>query len=1154
MYLGGDAVVIGNSKSSGDADNLYISDYGMPATAVKLGTSTNGSNGNGVAKPKDGFKVGVSKYNQPTQGSPVDFAADGDSDYITAEYFTADKKGCYITIDSSSGNMQLGYANVELIDGTSSTYFAGDNSIADALAAASSSSQWYTVKLIDDFTESPTVSNAQHIIFDLNNCKLSGKLTVDNDSALVKIDDSSSDAGGKISNTDNNAIDLERGKIELLGGTVSSSGSSAVVLYVSPDAGSFTVNGGTVYSNLSYAFTTDATTAGKIVVNDGAIDAIGLIAFTGTEPADGVVIINGGKIHSDLPTVDNKPVLIRGGFFIDYPTKYLDSNYVVFGTDSDTAKSILTAKTAGEYYDDGYLYTVFGAVLNVGTSSSYTSIAAAIANDAANDTTELKLFGDLTETFVLNSATAKTVEIDLNGKTLSSAATVIKIDGKDNTAVLTDSSSSRTGKIVSTSSLAAYPAVNVVNGELELETNVTCSSGVAVKVGNGGALTCDNATVIGAVGIESAASGKKDVIIRSSSVEGSEYAVKSTDTVKYSVMIYGSFSTYVKGALSETTEHAIAVKGGYFSVDPTDYTYVVSGEAYGVLDNTETSSTVYPYAVRPAVAIDDSWFYSSLESAMGGDGILGIYPGETVKLYNNIIERNTISADCSAVLDLNGFAITVDDDSLSSDYLFDVKGTGNSLTVKDTSTEKTGKIICNKADTEVFHVTDSAELLVQGGTIEGVTAIGADGANKIVLGGDSTEIKGSKYVLDVANVAVDVAITGGYYNGAVTSQSATIVASGGWYTVDPSAAASKIIVDTAYGVNNYPNSPVYKYRILEKGAAPVVGTDFKFTLPNTVSVSDTDVFEIISVKAVAYCSDIVANEYIAIRKAVAENGASDKAQSDPVTITVLDMSPTVVTAEVEHVIGGVPEYKYRTYNLDSDMQISKDDGATWEDVPGYSYYEIPEYKTLWVRYKSSIINTPNTYAAEKKVDIVRTSFDDSLTDAQQVDMKDLVADMLDNIAYWHVTFNGKLAGYTGYTGLAHVDDRIISKLGMGGYVDIKLLSTDTVIKSDASSTATATELVFDVTPYSGAGIAIHKVAGGVTFRLPVPSDESYAYANVYHEGVFIGQYEVKEIDIPTVMTIKYIDVTGYDFSKYSYKLTNVKYVAPASHTNPRTEA
>ena len=104
------------------------------------------------------------------------------------------------------------------------------------------------------------------------------------------------------------------------------------------------------------------------------------------------------------------------------------------------------------------------------------------------------------------------------------------------------------------------------------------------------------------------------------------------------------------------------------------------------------------------------------------------------------------------------------------------------------------------------------------------------------------------------------------------------------------------------------------------------------------------------------------------------------------------------------------------------------------------------------------------------------------------------------------------------------------------YLSVKPLG---VAKADSDNNIS--EMSFDVTPVDENGNKVSVLSSSIKFRLPVDSSVTYLYANIYHNGQFHGQTEIKSSS-----SGKYVEVEAKNFSVYSYVLTSTKYVAPSS--------
>ena len=102
-----------------------------------------------------------------------------------------------------------------------------------------------------------------------------------------------------------------------------------------------------------------------------------------------------------------------------------------------------------------------------------------------------------------------------------------------------------------------------------------------------------------------------------------------------------------------------------------------------------------------------------------------------------------------------------------------------------------------------------------------------------------------------------------------------------------------------------------------------------------------------------------------------------------------------------------------------------------------------------------------------------------------------------------------------------------------GTLDIELKN----IVYDGTQTVKATTYTFEVTPKIN-GQEVHSLDEAITFRLPVITS-AYKYADLYHEGEYIGQVDVES---DTETENRYVSVTSSEFSEFQYVLTNTKAV------------
>ena len=149
--------------------------------------------------------------------------------------------------------------------------------------------------------------------------------------------------------------------------------------------------------------------------------------------------------------------------------------------------------------------------------------------------------------------------------------------------------------------------------------------------------------------------------------------------------------------------------------------------------------------------------------------------------------------------------------------------------------------------------------------------------------------------------------------------------------------------------------------------------------------------------------------------------------------------------------------------------------------------------------------------------------------------------------------------FTGGTATATQNDEITVKTTSDGdgekfgdtdvtkQITVDLTAAAVTQTKAETTTTTVTSMTFEVKPVAnitvtnGEGkadtvtaiIPNNAITAPITFRLPVDSSVSETWAAVYHEGVFMGNYEIK-----TGTGGKYIEVSSMEFSKFSYVLVN----------------
>ncbi len=384
-----------------------------------------------------------------------------------------------------------------------------------------------------------------------------------------------------------------------------------------------------------------------------------------------------------------------------------------------------------------------------------------------------------------------------------------------------------------------------------------------------------------------------------------------------------------------------------------------------------------------------------------------------------------------------------------------------------------------------------------------------------------------------------IQVSNGKYVGLLKEHSnGSITLTGGYYEYDVYDFALNCdkpgntdVRKTGYGTAYYKDEPVYKYQVLPKGINPAIGKDIVLTDDNKVVVSDGFTSTDEETDVTLTNGDVPATEYTVFR-----NQTDTTAPSDDVVFTVMDAPEGVCTSIIKTSDKLTSMEEYVTVGLNTDMEYSVNGGTSWIPVAANGDAKIDGYKNMIVRYKG------NGTDLASKTAVVRYVFTDNenadITPEQKQQIYKLIKETLAQLDR-EKTFNGDEG--------VEADENIRERLGDDGYIRIELLKTDTVILKDEAGTATAIEFIFDVTPIDENGDEVHSIPNGVRFRLPVTVEQKYLYADLYHEGRFYGQTEIKT-DEQTGE--KYIEVTGYQFSQYSYKLTNTKYVP----YNPNTSA
>lgn len=173
---------------------------------------------------------------------------------------------------------------------------------------------------------------------------------------------------------------------------------------------------------------------------------------------------------------------------------------------------------------------------------------------------------------------------------------------------------------------------------------------------------------------------------------------------------------------------------------------------------------------------------------------------------------------------------------------------------------------------------------------------------------------------------------------------------------------------------------------------------------------------------------------------------------------------------------------------------------------------------------------------------VNTGYDDKLTDDEKAAVDGMIGEIFNSSENSENVTGGAKLEYqhnANEASKAEESTNIKSVVGDGGKIEVSLRSAEA---KKVDNSVVLTEMSFDVTPVTSENVPLHgNVGKTVTFRLPVDGSSDFKYANVSHEGTFLGQCEVKKDE---TTGDKYIEVASSEFSIFSYSLTNTVYVAP----------
>ena len=581
------------------------------------------------------------------------------------------------------------------------------------------------------------------------------------------------------------------------------------------------------------------------VVNAGIIDGRGPTAgeggincyafIVGNSETAGTLTITSGTYRgvTTAISITNGTVNIYGGTFqtghdnegTDYGAQYLlncmdaaykngtakfnitGGNFIGFNPESNTAEGANTNFLSGNYkasqYEENKWRVAEANVLVTGIREDgtpyngdlyFASIYDALDFIQPRDTATIKLLSNVTITadqrmftnysIVIN---AEYITLDLNGKTMlfdyeGSTATCYASFAIYNKGTLTiiDSSAEKTGTIYNKTKIQGADGPRII---------WVTSAGTAI-------------------------------------IEGGNFISEQGDTMFYTSNSNAEIPTclYIKGGYFE---HKIPTNG-------TEYRYVNQQNGYQK-QIIEISGGIFAHDFRdgelsvdpdyaPSLRPDGTWGVAeSVASVIKSDGnnryhwnfatleeaIAAAQAGDTVKLLKDIELAASVTISNELILDLNGYSIRFSANSGSA--AINLAGT---LTLMDSSEDKTGKII-RESETDCSAIAiANGNLIVESGTIvsshKGIQAGGTNKTNTITINGGV--IQGATVALNLNKGNNTVSIAGGKLiggNAIHASSNVTIVAftisggvfegnlrdipegklsiTGGTFTVDPSA-------------------------------------------------------------------------------------------------------------------------------------------------------------------------------------------------------------------------------------------------------------------------------------------------------------------------------------------------------------------------------
>ncbi|MCC8029703.1 MAG: hypothetical protein LIO75_07925 [Lachnospiraceae bacterium] len=604
-------------------------------------------------------------------------------------------------------------------------------------------------------------------------CSVSGNVTITGNCYVGGI------VGGGICNSSYNttftncSVGSETSSVQISGyycvggisGAVESSGDSTSYTYLT----NCSVIGGVSGSHITCLKHSDSTADSTNTVSNYFVGGLsGKFGWgSGNYVIDGCTVeidVNGsGAYHSghQETSVINTDHLDVGAAFVGYST--------CTGTIKDTSYTGNTsvAYAFKQYSNDEITQTnvtINTYVASIG-DEKYTSLNAAVS--AVEEGQIIKLIASEVEVAAAITVSGS-VEIDLNGNTLTASATLFKVaDGGSLT--ITDSSEDESGTI---------------NISTDSASTVCFASGA----GSGSTVAIDS----GAINVTS--TGGKAVLIWNASVDisGGAFTVSGTGSAHG---IYAKAGTITGGTLKVTADgNAVSANtlvsssvsgmmyGGTYNVSPESY-LLASG--YAVETNSDGTYTVVDKNVVTVTIDGETTYYTSILSALAAANAAASDATITliadIDLATSLTVKNTSSK--TVTLDLNGYTITTATESFNGNSVLFIK---TPFTLTDTSDEGYGSIVVESATlvNVIENYTDGGSTVTLSGGAISFTSTRGNAATAVIKNGSSgTVVMEDGAAITAAKSSADSSYSGTKSMVGISSESGTITLNGGTITV-----------------------------------------------------------------------------------------------------------------------------------------------------------------------------------------------------------------------------------------------------------------------------------------------------------------------------------------------------------------------------------